>query len=76
MELPADIEADALSSMLAKQGILVESGERFYSANARRNCLRIAVSQIPESKIDGAVKSIRAAVRHQAPHKAGVSAQP
>ncbi|QOZ44636.1 PLP-dependent aminotransferase family protein [Bradyrhizobium sp. CCBAU 53340] len=74
MELPADIEADALSSMLTKQGILVESGERFYSENARRNCLRIAVSQIPESKIDGAVKSIRAAIRHQASRKARISA--
>jgi GntR family transcriptional regulator/MocR family aminotransferase len=70
IELPAHINAGELSSTVAKRGVLIESGKRFYSEGARHNCLRIAVSQIPDSKIVAAVKLIHAAMNHHALPKA------
>ena len=49
--------------MLESEGVLVDPGSRFFTDDAPRNYLRIAVSQIHESQIGKGVRRIDAAIR-------------
>ena len=58
VEFPAAVNAKELCLKMAKRGVLIESGERFFFDGDRNNYLRIAVSQIQAKEIDGGIKSI------------------
>jgi GntR family transcriptional regulator / MocR family aminotransferase len=46
-----DVDCNALCSTLEGQGVLTESGERFFREDPKRNYLRLGVSQVPSEKI-------------------------
>jgi GntR family transcriptional regulator/MocR family aminotransferase len=61
-EMPSALDASELCLKMATSGILIESGERFLLDGRRTNCLRMAVSQIAESKIDSGIAKIAQAI--------------
>ena len=63
VEVPASVDTTALSAVLESEGVLVDPGSRFFTGEAPRNYMRIAVSQIHESQIGKGVRRIDAAIR-------------
>ncbi len=63
IELPREIDATALCADMAMQSVLIESGERFFFDQSRRNYLRMAVSQIPTEKIDPGIEKVARSIR-------------
>lgn len=64
VELPEGIAPGALCAEMEEQGVLIEAGDRFFSEGPPSPHLRIAVSQIPEDKIDSGVRRICATIGH------------
>lgn len=57
------VDCNALCSRLETQGVLTESGERFFREDPRRNYLRLGVSQVPSEKIATGLGIIAQALR-------------
>jgi GntR family transcriptional regulator/MocR family aminotransferase len=62
VEFPVAVNAEELCLKMAKRGVLIESGARFFFDGDRNNCLRIAVSEIQAKDIDGGIKNIALAI--------------
>jgi GntR family transcriptional regulator / MocR family aminotransferase len=62
IELSQKVDARALCVELSARGVLIEAGDRFFIEGSKKNCLRIAVSQIPVDKIDSGVEMLSSAM--------------
>ena len=63
IELPTGTDASLLCAEMATHSVLIESGERFFFGEPRRNYLRMAVSQIPAEKIEPGIEKVARALR-------------
>ncbi|MER8613893.1 PLP-dependent aminotransferase family protein [Mesorhizobium sp. M1216] len=61
-EFPSSVDAGELCREMAARGILIESGARFFLDGPKNNYLRMAVSQVPENKIDSGIATIAQAI--------------
>ncbi len=62
VEFPETVDVNQLCLEMAKRGVLIESGERFFLDEPRTNYLRMAVSQVPSEKIDPGIEKISLAL--------------
>lgn len=62
IELPISIDANELCLDMAARGVMIESGERFFQTKAAPHHLRMAISQIPENKIEAGIQLIAKAL--------------
>ncbi len=61
-EFPSSVDVGELCREMASRGVLIESGARFFLDGPRNNYLRMAVSQVPEKKIDSGIAKMARAI--------------
>jgi GntR family transcriptional regulator/MocR family aminotransferase len=65
MRFSEDMDLRPICDALRRQGMFIETGDRFFFADKHFNYIRMSVSQIGEQDIEKAIKAFASVLRHE-----------